>query len=76
MGNPCSTHGRNEKCVQNFVAKPEWRRTLGRPKRRWEENIRKDLREVEWEGADWLNLAQYRDQWRAVVNMVMKLRVP
>jgi hypothetical protein len=52
------------------------KRSLGRPRRRWEDNIRMDIREVEWEGVDWMHLVQDRDQWRAVVNMVMNLRVP
>jgi hypothetical protein len=50
--------------------------TLGRPRRRWEDNIKMDLREVGWGGMDWINLAQDRDRWRAVVNTVMNLRVP
>jgi hypothetical protein len=59
-----------------LVGKPEGRRPLGRPRRRWEDNIKMDLREVGWEGADWFNLAQDRDRWRALVNKVMNLRVP
>jgi hypothetical protein len=54
---------------------PEGRRPLGRPRRRWEDNIKMDLREVGWEGMDWINLAQDRDRWRALVNAVMNLRV-
>jgi hypothetical protein len=49
---------------------------LRRPTRKYEDNIRIDLREIGWEGVDWMHLAQDRDQWRAVVNMVMNLRVP
>jgi hypothetical protein len=48
---------------------------LGRPRRRWEDNIKMYLEEVGW-GMDWIELAQYRDRWRAVVNAVMNLRVP
>jgi hypothetical protein len=59
-----------------LVGKPEGRRQLGRPRRRWEDNIKMDLREVGWGGMDWINLAQDRDRWRAVVNAVMNLRVP
>jgi hypothetical protein len=59
-----------------LVRKPEGRRPLGRPKRRWEDNIKVDLREVGWGGMDWINLAQDRDRWRALVNAVMNLRVP
>jgi hypothetical protein len=52
------------------------RRPLGRPRRRWGDNIKMDLREIGWGGMDWINLAQDRDRWRAVVNAVMNLRVP
>jgi hypothetical protein len=59
-----------------LVGKPEGRRPLGRPRRRWEDNIKMALREVRWGGMDWINLAQDRDRWRALVNAVMNLRVP
>jgi hypothetical protein len=59
-----------------LVGKPEGKRPLGRPRRRWEDNIRMDLREIGWGGLEWINLAQDRDQWRALVNTVMNLRVP
>jgi hypothetical protein len=59
-----------------LVGKPEGRRPLGRPRRRWEDNIKMDLREIGWGGMDWINLAQDRDRWRALVNAVMNLRVP
>jgi hypothetical protein len=49
---------------------------LGRPRRRWVDNIKMDLREIEWDGVDWVDMAQDRDQWRALVNMVLNLRVP
>jgi hypothetical protein len=58
-----------------LVAKPEGRRPLGRPWRRWEDNIKMDLREVGWGGADWIDLAQDRNRWRALVYTVMNLRV-
>jgi hypothetical protein len=54
----------------------ERKRPLGRPRRRWIDNIKIDLRERGWDGIDWIDLAQDRDQWRALVNTVMNLRVP
>jgi hypothetical protein len=59
-----------------LVGKPEGRRPLERPNRRWEDNIKMDLREVGCAGADWVDLAQNRDTWRALVYTVMNLRVP
>jgi hypothetical protein len=58
------------------VGKPEGKRPLGRHRRRWEDNIKMDLRETGWGGMDWIELAQDRDQWKALVNTVMNLRVP
>jgi hypothetical protein len=58
------------------VRKPEANRPLGRPRHRWVNNIKKDLREVGWGGMDWTDLAWDRDQWRAPVNTVMDLKVP
>jgi hypothetical protein len=59
-----------------LVGNPEGKRPLGRPRRRWADNIRMDLREREWDGVDWIDLAQNRDQWRALVRAVMNLWVP
>jgi hypothetical protein len=59
-----------------LAGKPEGKRPLGRPRRRREDNIKLDLREVRIDGANWIRLAQDRVQWRAFVNMVMNLRVP
>jgi hypothetical protein len=59
-----------------LVGKPEGRRPLGRPRRRWEDNIKIDLREVGLGGIDWIILAQDKDRWRALVNTVINLRVP
>jgi hypothetical protein len=58
------------------VGKPEGKRPLGRPRRRWVDNIKMDLRETGWDDMDWINVSQDRDQWRTVVNMVMNLWVP
>jgi hypothetical protein len=57
------------------VGNPEGKRPLGRPRRRWADNIKIDLREIGWDGGDWIYLARDRDQWRALVRAVMKLRV-
>jgi hypothetical protein len=68
------TRGGKEECI--LMGKPEGKRPLGRPKHRWEDNIKMELREVGWDGMDWGDLAQDRDQRRALVNTVMNLRVP
>jgi hypothetical protein len=68
--------GERRAAYRALVGKPEGRRPLGRPRRRWEDNIKMDLREVGWGDMDWINLAQDRDRWRALVNTVMNLRVP
>jgi hypothetical protein len=59
-----------------LVGNPEGKRPLGRPRRRWEDNIKTDLQEVECGCLDWIELAQDRDMWWAFVKGVMKLRVP
>jgi hypothetical protein len=59
-----------------LVGRPEGRRPLGRPRRRWGDNIKMDLREIGFGDVDWINLAQDRGRWRAVVNTVMNLLVP
>ena len=59
-----------------LVGKPEGKRPLGRPRCRWEDNIKMDLKEVGGGCGDWLELAQDRDRWRALVSTVMNLRVP
>jgi hypothetical protein len=58
------------------VGKLEGKRALGRPTCRWVDNNKIDLREVEWDGMYWIDLSQDRDQWRALVNTVMNLRLP
>jgi hypothetical protein len=58
------------------VGKPEGKRSLGRPRRGWVGNIKLDLRKVQWGSMDWIDVVQDTDQWRALVNTVMNLRVP
>jgi hypothetical protein len=59
-----------------LMGRPEGRRPLGRPRRRWEDNAKMDVQEVGWEVMDWIDMAQDRDRWRALVNVIMNLRVP
>jgi hypothetical protein len=76
MCRACSTNGEKRNAYRNLVGKPEGMRPLGRPRRRWEDNIKMNLRETGSGGMDWIDLAQDRGQWRALVNTVMNLRVP
>ena len=62
--------------VYMVLGKPEGKRPLGKPRRRWEDNTNMDLREVGCRGMDWIDLAQNRDRWCALVNVIMNLRVP
>jgi hypothetical protein len=75
LGRACSTNGGEDEC-RILVGNPEGKRPLGRPRRRWVDNIKMDLRDIGWDGGDWIDLAQDRDQWGAFVNTVMNLRVP
>jgi hypothetical protein len=75
MGRACSTNGEKRDAYRILVGKSEVKRPLGRRRRRWVDNIKMDLREMGWDGVDWVDLAQDRDQWRALVNTVMNLRV-
>jgi hypothetical protein len=76
MGRACSTNGGKRNAYRISVGKPEGKRPLGRPRRRWEDNINMDFREIGWCGMDWIDLAQDRDQWRALVNTVINIRLP
>jgi hypothetical protein len=67
--------GEERKVYKVLVGKPEGKRPLVRPRRRWEDGIRMDLREIDLGGVDWIRLFQDRDRWRAVVSAVMYLRV-
>jgi hypothetical protein len=68
--------GETRNAYRILVGKPEGKRPLGRPRRRWVDNIKMDLGEIAWDGRDWIELAQDRDQWRALVNTETNLRVP
>jgi hypothetical protein len=68
--------GEKRKAYRLLVGKPEGKRPLGRPRRRWMDNIKMDLLEISWGGVDWMGLAQDRDRWRTLVNAVMNPRVP
>jgi hypothetical protein len=76
VGGTCGTHGGGERCLEGIGWEPEGKRSLRRSRRRWEDNIKMDLREIGIDGANWIRLAQDSVQWRAFVNMVMTLRVP
>jgi len=69
-------YGEGRGVFRALVGKPEGKTPLGRPRRTWEDNIKMDLQEVGCVGMDWIELAQDRDRWRAIVNAVMNLRVP
>ena len=75
VGGACGAYGEGRGVHRVLVGKSEGKRPLGRPRRRWEDNIKIDLQEVGG-GGDWMELAQDRDMWRALVNMVMNFRVP
>jgi hypothetical protein len=68
--------GEKRNAYRLLVGKPEGRRPLGRPRRRWVDNIRMDLREVGWGNVDWIGLAQDRNSWGDVVNSALNLRIP
>jgi hypothetical protein len=76
MARACSTNGEKRNAYRILVGKPVGKRPLGRPRSRWVDNIKMDLREIGRDGVNWIDQAQDRDQWRALVNTVMNLRVP
>jgi hypothetical protein len=67
--------GEKRNAYRILVGKPEGKRPPGRQRRRWVHNIKMDLRELGWDGVDWIDMAQERDQWRALMNMILSLRV-
>jgi hypothetical protein len=69
-------HGGKRNADRILVGIPERKRPPGRPRHRWEDNIKMDLREIGWGGMDWIDLTQDRGQWRALVNTVMNRQVP
>jgi hypothetical protein len=76
MGGACGAQGEVRGAYNILVGRPEGRRPLGKPRRRWEDNIKMDLREIVFEDVDRIHWARDRDRWRALVNTVMNLRVP
>jgi hypothetical protein len=68
--------GEGRNACRILVRKPLGRRPQGKPRRRWVDNIKMDIREIGWDGMDWIDLVQDKDQWRAFVNTEMNLRVP
>jgi hypothetical protein len=76
MDRVCRTHEENIKSYRVLVGKPEGNRPLGRPRRKWKNNVKIDVRGIGWGVMDWIDLAKDRDQWRALVNTAKNLRVP
>jgi hypothetical protein len=76
MGGSCSTNGEKGNAYRILVGKPERKRPLERPSCRWANNIKMALREIGWDGVNWIDMALHRDQWRDLVNTVLDLRVP
>jgi hypothetical protein len=75
MGRACSTNEEKRNAYRILGGNPDGKRPLGKPRRRWVYNIKMDLRDVGRDGMDWIDLAQDRDRWRAIVNAVMNLRI-
>jgi hypothetical protein len=76
MGGACSTNWEKRNAYRLLVGKPEGKSQLGKPRRRWVDNIRMYLGEVGWGHVDWIGLAKDKNRWRALVNSVLNLRVP
>jgi hypothetical protein len=76
MGRICSMNGEKRNAYRILVGMPERKRPLGRSRCRWADNIKMDIREIGWYGTNWIDLAQGMDEWTALVNTVMILRIP
>jgi hypothetical protein len=76
MSRAYSTNGEKSNAYRILAGNSDGKKPLGRRRLRWVDNIKMDLREIEWDGMDWIDLAQDRDQWIALVNTVMNLQVP
>jgi hypothetical protein len=76
MDRGCSANGEKSNAYRILVEKSQGKRPLGRTRRRCVSNIKIDLREIRWVGMDWIDLAQDVNRWRALLNMIMNLRVP
>jgi hypothetical protein len=75
MGRTCSTNGVKRSAYRILLTKPEGKRPLERSRCKWDDDIKRDFRGIGWDGIDWVDLAQNRDQWRALVNTVMEIQV-
>ena len=75
MGGACGAYGEGKSCAQCLVGKPEGKRPLGRPRHRWEDNVKMDLLEVGGGGGDWMELAQDKERWWALVSTEMNFRI-
>jgi len=76
MGGTCSIYGESRGVYRVLLGKPEGKKPLGTPRLRWENIIKMNLQDVGFECMDWIDVAQDRDRWRGLVNVVMNLRVP
>jgi hypothetical protein len=76
MDGECSTNGEERNAYRILVGKAEGNRPLGRLRRKWVDNNKIYLTEIGWDGVDWIDVVQARDQWRAILNMLLNLRVP
>jgi hypothetical protein len=76
MGGACNTNGEKRNAYRILVGNPEEKRSPRKLRRRWVDNIKTDLREIGWDDVNWIDVAQDRDYWRALVGTVLNLRVP